>query len=375
MFVLSAMTGFGQFKTNNIFKTVSDAVEPETSNFFKFKGNPSCQDLDDSGDSRLAHIQTPREMKLDFQPPTTLTTYPYTNGSSPTGNRFVIGPQDPANSVNARRTNSSTFDWTSTKPVSAVIVKGGPDANVYFYQSGSLGQNGLQTPTGLAISHVTFCYLTPGSVTIIKEVTAIGGATASTQSFPFTSTNLGANNFSLVDNNVVGPDRLVRTAVYQFSTLVPSRNIAVVESVVPGWDLQDIVCTETAGSGLPNLLNTEIDFPNRAAEIRLEEGENVTCIFRNGQLTPSAAPAIISGRVMDANGVGVYGARFQLVNIATGQTYHARTNPFGYYLFAEIPTAEFYVLTISHKKMSFIENTRSFTLNDDLVGLDFIQAF
>ncbi|MGQ0542559.1 MAG: hypothetical protein ACT4O9_12020, partial [Blastocatellia bacterium] len=162
MFVLSTMTGFGQFKINGDSKTVLNVVEPETNNFFKFKGNPDCKDLDDSGDSRLAHIQTAREMKLDFQPPTTLTNYPYTNGSSPTGNRFVTGPQDPANSVNARRTSNSVMDWTSTKAVSAVIVKGGPDANVYYYQSGSFGQNGLQTPTGLAISHVTFCYLTPG---------------------------------------------------------------------------------------------------------------------------------------------------------------------------------------------------------------------
>lgn len=60
-----------------------------------------------------------------------------------------------------------SFDWTSEWPVSCVIVKGGPSANVYCYSSGSYGDTELFAPTNpnnnnpYGISHVTFCYNEP----------------------------------------------------------------------------------------------------------------------------------------------------------------------------------------------------------------------
>jgi hypothetical protein len=56
------------------------------------------------------------------------------------------------------------FDWSSTLPIDAVIVKGGPNANVYKYSPEASGDSGLNSPINpnnnlpFAISHIEFCY-------------------------------------------------------------------------------------------------------------------------------------------------------------------------------------------------------------------------
>jgi hypothetical protein len=60
--------------------------------------------------------------------------------------------------------NGDVFDWTSNIGVDAVIVKGGPDANVYFYDPESMGDTGLHAPVNpqndmfFGLSHISFCY-------------------------------------------------------------------------------------------------------------------------------------------------------------------------------------------------------------------------
>ncbi len=56
-----------------------------------------------------------------------------------------------------------SVDWTSNIGVDAVIVKGGPDANVYRYDppAEETSDTGLLTPDSSAISHVSFCYDEP----------------------------------------------------------------------------------------------------------------------------------------------------------------------------------------------------------------------
>jgi hypothetical protein len=58
------------------------------------------------------------------------------------------------------------FDWTSELGVDAVIVKGGPDANLYIYDppTESFGDTGLHSPINpnnqmpYGLSHIEFCY-------------------------------------------------------------------------------------------------------------------------------------------------------------------------------------------------------------------------
>jgi hypothetical protein len=65
---------------------------------------------------------------------------------------------------------ASTFSWSSEYPVCAVVVKGGPNANVYYYYEYSepvMGDTGLVAPFNensekvYDISHVTFCFCDP----------------------------------------------------------------------------------------------------------------------------------------------------------------------------------------------------------------------
>jgi hypothetical protein len=59
--------------------------------------------------------------------------------------------------------DGQAFDWESNIGVDAVIVKGGPNANVYFYDPESTGDTGLHAPVGpsgmfAGLSHISFCY-------------------------------------------------------------------------------------------------------------------------------------------------------------------------------------------------------------------------
>lgn len=86
---------------------------------------------------------------------------------------------------------------------------------------------------------------------------------------------------------------------------------------------------------------------------------------------PSAAPASVTGRVTDAYGRGIYGARVTLVNATSGAAATALTNSFGYYRFNEVPTGDFYVMSVSARRYLFVNGTTSFSLEDNLAGIDF----
>ncbi|MGH9052609.1 MAG: hypothetical protein ACRDWX_06320 [Acidimicrobiia bacterium] len=75
------------------------------------------------------------------------------------------------------------FDWTATFDVDAVIVKGGPNANVYLYSGSSdFSDQGLTAPinpaTGepYAVSHITFCF-----DTFDEETTTTSDTTTTTE--------------------------------------------------------------------------------------------------------------------------------------------------------------------------------------------------
>ncbi|MEM3597294.1 MAG: hypothetical protein QXJ53_04125 [Candidatus Bathyarchaeia archaeon] len=89
-------------------------------------------------------------------------TYPYT---------FVVTHE--GNTITVTSNDGRTFNWSATSPISAVIVKAGTGANVFFYDPAALSDNGLYAPLGPKggprdISHVTFCWNAPTEV--IPEV-------------------------------------------------------------------------------------------------------------------------------------------------------------------------------------------------------------
>lgn len=69
-------------------------------------------------------------------------------------------------------------------------------------------------------------------------------------------------------------------------------------------------------------------------------------------LVPSAANVFVSGRVVNAEGLGVSKAQVLLVN-SSGNAQIARTNPFGYFRFQEVAAGETYIISVSSKRYVF----------------------
>ncbi|KUK26861.1 MAG: hypothetical protein XD60_0945 [Acetothermia bacterium 64_32] len=103
-------------------------------------GNPDCDDL---------CYRCYEEFKLD--PPEKGTF------SDPDGPLTVTI----YNAVYKPKGEMLSFSWSSNIPVSAVIVKGGPWANVYYYCPPATGDSWLHAPGWKGINHITFCYIPP----------------------------------------------------------------------------------------------------------------------------------------------------------------------------------------------------------------------
>ena len=99
------------------------------------EGNPSCMDLG-------------YNHELKFDPP---------SAGSKSGDGVTVDMSVGADAF------GSLVDWTSSAPIDAVIVKGGPNANVYAYPGESSGDTGLHSPFNgpdnyYGLSHVSFCW-------------------------------------------------------------------------------------------------------------------------------------------------------------------------------------------------------------------------
>lgn len=87
------------------------------------------------------------------------------------------------NNITISNNNGTTFDWTaSPNPIGAVIVKGGPVANVFYYSPQAASDTGLFAPINpnnnqnYGISHVTFCWNPEVEIEYVYETAfAFGG--------------------------------------------------------------------------------------------------------------------------------------------------------------------------------------------------------
>ena len=86
-------------------------------------------------------------------------------------------------------------------------------------------------------------------------------------------------------------------------------------------------------------------------------------------LSPTAAPATISGRVVTAANRGL-GQAFVTLTDSNGAKRTATTNPFGYFRLTDIAAGINYAVTIQHKTQGFAPQVIS--VNNDLTDLQFI---
>ena len=141
-------------------------VDPNT-----VPGNPTC-----------ASVEPPdadwTELKID--PPTAGV---HTDGTLTVTLTIVDTPQ------------GATITWSSNIGVDAVLVKGGPNANLYVYDPESTGDSGLHAPANdngkwAGLSHVDFCYDASGptSTTTTSTSTTTTSTSSTSTTAPSTTT-------------------------------------------------------------------------------------------------------------------------------------------------------------------------------------------
>lgn len=90
-----------------------------------------------------------------------------------------------------------------------------------------------------------------------------------------------------------------------------------------------------------------------------------------GNLTVTAASVQVSGQVRDTGGASI-GKALVTITSADGVTHRAITNPFGYYIFTDIPAGAAYVINVEHKRYSF--SPRVLSVADAVDDIDFIGS-
>jgi hypothetical protein len=101
----------------------------------------------DAGDAASECGELGYTFGYKFDPPTSGTAFPLGNASS----------------ITITTADGVYFDWSSSFGIDAVISKGGPGANVYFYNEATSG-TGLHSPINTQngnpsdLSHITFCW-------------------------------------------------------------------------------------------------------------------------------------------------------------------------------------------------------------------------
>jgi hypothetical protein len=85
-------------------------------------------------------------------------------------------------------------------------------------------------------------------------------------------------------------------------------------------------------------------------------------------LAPTAASVNLAGRIVNQNNRGVSGAQVVLID-QNGTVRYARTNPFGYYRFAEVAAGQTVIVNVRHKRLTFAP--RIITVTEDMTELNF----
>jgi subtilisin family serine protease len=269
-----------------------------------------------------------------------------------------------------RAANPSASSATVTSAVVNATTNGtvtnidgtSPNKLLYSWLTGGPSPTPTPSPSATPTPTPSPAPSTQGRITIRKRVQSTSGGTSSTTTFPYEATNISTTNFALISNE-------------EFSDSNVSANgqvVTVTEDYVAGWQLMSIQCVETAGT-TPNTVNTTVDLTNHRANIMVESDETVTCTFTSEELAPTAGNATVTGQVADSRGRGVRGVTLSLFNPQTGEIVYATTNSLGYYILEELEVSTFYVLTAyGTKRFSIVDPQRTFTLNDDLAGVDFL---
>ena len=250
-------------------------------------GNPTCAD----------YFEDACELKVE---PVADGTYSVTCGS---------GPDAFSGTVTVDVTGS-TFDWSSEDIlIEGVVVKGGPNANLYVYDPPADEDDDLHAPINpsngrpYGLSHISFCAVEapPEGALVIqktrKDASATGGTGASAQSgVSFNVYDAEANLVATVQTDADGEacvdGLLVDDGPYTVEEVVPE-GYADVASQSNVEIVGDTTCQDVVGASSVSFENTPLSQITVTFE-SLAEGENgdatkarIVCYDEDGnELTP-----------------------------------------------------------------------------------------
>jgi hypothetical protein len=333
-------------------------------------GNPSCATLN-ANNAGFPTITSDFGFKVNVASSTNngTGTFPLQNGAS--GQLELTGgaPTDTSNSITTNVSGNTLTSWSSTLSIDAVIVKGGPDANVYVYSPEAFSDTNLTTPGGdFGVSHVEFCYDYETRLTIIKDATP-----NSPTDFPFTSSGTGATNNGIgsftLDDDGGNDNTFSNTITFPITATGANNPITITEGMVSGWQLRPnggIVCSQ---SGPGSMNNNTIDIGNRRVTVIVEPNESVTCTFFNDLVL--AAGGNIAGRINNLEGRAFKSISLTATALSTGEKFYTNADSSGNYLFEGLPVNDNYLITIKSRGLRFEPDSKIITLNSDLADIDF----
>lgn len=96
-----------------------------------------------------------------------------------------------------------------------------------------------------------------------------------------------------------------------------------------------------------------------------------TGFFPPPALAPSAADAMIRGRVVSGKNRGIRNAVLSLTGGAITTPRIVRTNQFGYFIFNNVGVGQVYIVSVWHKRYGFGQNTQTITLFENVNDIIF----
>jgi CSLREA domain-containing protein len=118
--------------------------------------------------------------------------------------------------------------------------------------------------------------------------------------------------------------------------------------------------TDQRGPGFPRIIDGNAD-GTAIVDIGAFERQMIT----------TAANVSVGGKVTDAFGKAISRTTVTIRNASTGETKTAYTGSFGYYRFENLPVGDFYVVSVSHRRYAFSQNSQIIVLNDAAENVNF----
>lgn len=247
--------------------------------------------------------------------------------------------------------NSYQADFVELYNDSAVAVSLNGWSVQYFTQAATSSSNIVNLPN---------VNIQPGQFYLIQMNTAATGGTA--QALP-TPDYVSPANINL---NQSQGKVLLSSVITPYSTPCPaSQTSNVVDKV--GYGTTATVCNETTNAGAPS---------GTTSVTRLTETDNNSVDFSviaptpQNSLTVTAAPATVSGRVVNNTGNGLSKIQVKIVGGELSQPLFVVTNPFGYFNF-EVPSGQTYIVTVNSKSYTFSNPSQVISVNENVSDLNF----